>query len=236
MAGYPITPATDILEWMAKYLPRIRRRRGSSRGRALRDQHDDRRGIHRRARDDGDLRPRPLADDRRDRPCRRRSRFRSSSSSAHARDRRPVCRRRPSRAISTTSSSAATARFRKSCIAPGTVEESFYFAVARFNLAEKYQMPVFLLSEQALCQSKATLPLLEFGAGRGRSRQADRHNGNGNGNGTVVFGEYKRFAFTDDRVSPRVIPGVEGGMHLAAGLRAQRRRRHHRERQEPQAR
>ena len=22
MAGYPITPATDVLEWMAKYLPR----------------------------------------------------------------------------------------------------------------------------------------------------------------------------------------------------------------------
>jgi len=35
--------------------------------------------------------------------------------------------------------------------------------------------------------------------------------------GKLVFGEYKRFAFTDDGVSPRVIPGVEGGMHLAAG-------------------
>ncbi len=35
--------------------------------------------------------------------------------------------------------------------------------------------------------------------------------------GEVTFGEYKRFAFTDDGVSPRVIPGVPGGMHLAAG-------------------
>jgi len=32
-----------------------------------------------------------------------------------------------------------------------------------------------------------------------------------------VFGEYKRFAFTGDGVSPRVVPGVPGGMHLAAG-------------------
>ena len=32
-----------------------------------------------------------------------------------------------------------------------------------------------------------------------------------------MFGEYKRFAFTEDGVSPRVIPGVDGGMHLAAG-------------------
>jgi len=33
----------------------------------------------------------------------------------------------------------------------------------------------------------------------------------------VVFGEYRRFAFTEDHVSPRVIPGTEGGMHLAPG-------------------
>ena len=72
-------------------------------------------------------------------------------------------------------------------------------------------MPVFILTEQALCQSKATLPLLEFEAVDRRSRQADRQpNG-------VVFGDYERFAHTEDGVSPRVIPGVEGGMHLAPG-------------------
>ena len=32
-----------------------------------------------------------------------------------------------------------------------------------------------------------------------------------------MFGEYQRFAFTEDGVSPRVIPGVDGGMHLAPG-------------------
>ena len=33
----------------------------------------------------------------------------------------------------------------------------------------------------------------------------------------MTFGEYKRFAFSEDGVSPRTIPGVEGGMHLAPG-------------------
>jgi 2-oxoglutarate ferredoxin oxidoreductase subunit alpha len=97
----------------------------------------------------------------------------------------------------------------KICIAPGTVEESFYMAIDAMNLAEKYQCPVFLLSEQALCQSKATLPRLQFEAvavDRGKLVTDP-----------VVFGEYKRFAFTADGVSPRVIPGVEGGMHLAPG-------------------
>jgi 2-oxoglutarate/2-oxoacid ferredoxin oxidoreductase subunit alpha len=97
----------------------------------------------------------------------------------------------------------------KIVIAPGTVEESFYMAIDAFNLAEKYQCPVYLVSEQALCQSKATLPLLEFehlAVDRGKLVTD-----------AVVFGEYRRFAFTEDGVSPRVIPGVEGGMHLAPG-------------------
>jgi 2-oxoglutarate ferredoxin oxidoreductase subunit alpha len=97
----------------------------------------------------------------------------------------------------------------KIVIAPGTVEESFYMTIDAFNLAEKYQCPVYLVSEQALCQSKATLPLLEFDdliVDRGKLVLDP-----------VVFGEYRRFAFTDDGVSPRVIPGVEGGMHLAPG-------------------
>jgi 2-oxoglutarate ferredoxin oxidoreductase subunit alpha len=94
-------------------------------------------------------------------------------------------------------------------LAPGTVEDSFYLTVDAFNLAEKYQCPVFVLSEQALCQSKATLPSLDLSrtsVDRGKLQTEP-----------VVFGEYKRFAFTADGVSPRVIPGVEGGMHLAAG-------------------
>ncbi len=97
----------------------------------------------------------------------------------------------------------------KIVIAPGTVEESFYMAIDAFNLAEKYQCPVYLVSEQALCQSKATLPLLKFD-----DLEVDRGK---LVTDPVVFGEYRRFAFTEDGVSPRVIPGVEGGMHLAPG-------------------
>jgi len=95
-------------------------------------------------------------------------------------------------------------------ISPGTIEESFYLTIAAFNIAEKYQVPVFILSEQALCQSKATLPPLELGAvsiDRGKLRL----------NGGLAVGEYDRYEITDDGVSPRAIPGVEGGMHLAPG-------------------
>jgi len=95
-------------------------------------------------------------------------------------------------------------------LAPGTVAESFELATTAFNLAEKYQVPVFILTEQALCQSKATLQPFDLDkvvVDRGKLIE----------DGEVTFGEYKRFAFTDDNVSPRVIPGVPGGMHLAPG-------------------
>src|SRR5207253_8424546 len=65
-------------------------------------------------------------------------------------------------------------------------------------------------SEQALCQSKATLPPLELSAvtvDRGKLCR----------NGALANGEYNRYEFTADGVSPRAIPGVEGGMHLAPG-------------------
>jgi len=95
-------------------------------------------------------------------------------------------------------------------LAPGTVRESFEIAVTAFNLAEKYQVPVFVLSEQALCQCKATLAPFDLDKVKiDRGKLID--------SGEVVFGEYKRFAFTEDGVSPRVIPGVPGGMHLAPG-------------------
>ncbi len=95
-------------------------------------------------------------------------------------------------------------------LAPGTVGESFELTTAAFNLADRWQLPVFVLTEQALCQSKATLQPFDLDAVRiDRGALIDA--------GEVTFGEYQRFAFGEGGVSPRVIPGVPGGMHLAAG-------------------
>lgn len=97
----------------------------------------------------------------------------------------------------------------KIVLAPGTVTESFYLTIEAFNLAERYQLPVFVLTEQALCQSKEVIPRLSFDGVRVDRGKLQRE--------PVEFGEYKRFAFTEDGVSPRVIPGVAGGMHLEPG-------------------
>ncbi len=76
-------------------------------------------------------------------------------------------------------------------------------------MAEQYQLPVFVLTEQALCQSKATLEPLDLEPTIERGKLIAQ--------GAVEFGKYARFSETDDGVSPRVVPGVPGGMHLAAG-------------------
>ncbi|MGA3037852.1 MAG: 2-oxoacid:acceptor oxidoreductase subunit alpha [Vulcanimicrobiaceae bacterium] len=218
MAGYPITPATDILEWMAKYLP----------------QHG---GVAVQAEDELSAINMTLGAAFTGARAMTATSGPGLSLMTEAIGLAGVleipvvivecARAGPSTGMPTKTEQSnlnhiifgGHGEIPKAVISPGTVEESFYFGALAFNLAEKYQMPIFLLTEQALCQSKATLPLLEFGALEIDRGKLIGHNGhsNGNGHGKVVFGEYKRFAHTDDGVSPRVIPGVEGGMHLAAG-------------------
>src|SRR6202163_2689347 len=208
MAGYPITPATDVLEWMAKYAPKFG-------------------GVVVQAEDE--LSPINMVIGASFAGVRAMT---STSGPGQALMTEAIglagvleipvvviecARAGPSTGMPTKTEQSnlnhlifsGHGEIPRIVLAPGTVEDSFYLTVAAFNLAEKYQCPVFVLSEQALCQSKATLPKLDLSRveiDRGKLVLDP-----------VVFGEYKRFALTDDGVSPRVIPGVEGGMHLAAG-------------------
>ncbi|MBV8354860.1 MAG: 2-oxoacid:acceptor oxidoreductase subunit alpha [Candidatus Eremiobacteraeota bacterium] len=209
MAGYPITPATDILEWMAKYLPTYG-------GVAI--QAEDELAAINMTLGAAFTGVRAMT---------------ATSGPGQALMTEAIglagvleipivvvecARAGPSTGMPTKTEQSnldhlifsGHGEIPKVVIAPGTVEESFYLTVHAFNLAEKYQLPVFILTEQALCQSKATLPNLEFGALAVDRGKLER-------NGHLTFGEYKRFAFSDDGVSPRAIPGTEGGMHLAAG-------------------
>ena len=63
-AGYPITPASDILEWLSAKLPQVGGHDHPVRGRDRLALLRPRRVLHRRQGDDGHLRPGPLADDR----------------------------------------------------------------------------------------------------------------------------------------------------------------------------
>lgn len=98
--------------------------------------------------------------------------------------------------------------FARIVIAPGEPEDCFYTMEHVFNLAERYQCPVFVLQDQMLAQSTYTVPSLDpsgFAIDRGKllteQEIAERYT---NGH------SYKRYELTADGISPRVIAGTRG--------------------------
>jgi 2-oxoglutarate ferredoxin oxidoreductase subunit alpha len=95
---------------------------------------------------------------------------------------------------------AAHGEFPRVVLAPGSPEQAFYLTNKAFDLAEKYQIPVIILSDQYLADSLWTLDNLDL----------SRINYNDyrlRGDAFKNLKEYKRHAFTDSGVSPLAIPG-----------------------------
>ncbi len=91
--------------------------------------------------------------------------------------------------------------FPRFVFAPGTVEEAFYTAAGAMNLADKYQVPVFILGDQLLVDSYTTIPGLDLEKAKYQSYLADP---------AKVGRPYKRYLLTPDGVSPRLPYGSAG--------------------------
>ncbi len=92
--------------------------------------------------------------------------------------------------------------FPRAVMAPSNAEEAFYMTVKAFNLAEKYQIPVLILTDHLLASSFQTVPDFDF-----RKVRIDR--------GELYDPEkdgkpehYKRHQLTDSGISPRAFPGL----------------------------
>ncbi len=98
-------------------------------------------------------------------------------------------------------------------LTPTTVEECFRYAVEAFNLAEIYQCPVILASDLYMGMSKGSIDSLETSKvqiTRGKLvTQSDLEG--------VSRGEFKRYEVNEDGISPRAIPGQRGGRFIAIG-------------------
>ncbi|MDZ5473400.1 2-oxoacid:acceptor oxidoreductase subunit alpha [Bacillus sp. 31A1R] len=102
----------------------------------------------------------------------------------------------------------------KIVMAPSTVEEAFYDAAEAFNLAEEYQVPVILLTDLQLSLGKQTVEPLDVNKveiRRGKLASGDLPEIDGKG-------YFKRYEVTEDGVSPRVIPGMKHGIHHVTGV------------------
>lgn len=101
----------------------------------------------------------------------------------------------------------------RAVIAASNVEDCFYRTIDAFNLAEKYQMPVFLLSDAALSLQVEAIPRPDLS----KIEIIDRLRYQANGNGE----RYKRYELTDSGISPMSHPGDAGGTYCATGLQHQ---------------
>ncbi len=98
-------------------------------------------------------------------------------------------------------------------LTPTTIEECFRFAVEAFNLAETYQCPVILASDLYMGMSKGSIDSLDTSSvqiRRGKLVTQSELEG-------VSRGEFKRYQVSEDGISPRAIPGQKGGRFIALG-------------------
>ena len=101
--------------------------------------------------------------------------------------------------------------FPRVVLAPSTPEECFGITITACNLAEQYQVPVFIALDQGLSQNLATIDPID--PQRVVINRGDRLDDDA----LAVIKTYKRYAFTDSGVSPFAPPGTPGGMSLVTG-------------------
>ncbi len=105
---------------------------------------------------------------------------------------------------------ASQGDFLRIILAPGNVEEAFYLAGEALNLAEIYQLPVILMSDKFLAESHFTAKLDPNKIKIKRGKLVLE------GLPPLKPGEkFKRYELTEDGISPRTIPGVPNGEHVA---------------------
>jgi len=92
-------------------------------------------------------------------------------------------------------------------VAPGTVEDCFYQTIRAFNLAEQYQLPVILLTDQSLAQCTEGVPLPNIDSLQIVNREKANLGGDED--------KFRRYALTDNGISPISTPGEARGEYVA---------------------
>jgi 2-oxoglutarate/2-oxoacid ferredoxin oxidoreductase subunit alpha len=94
-------------------------------------------------------------------------------------------------------------------LAPINVADTFPVTVEAFNIAERYQTPVIILSDQEIGQRKEAIdrPVTEGVVVEERRKPTD-----------AELAHYTRYKVTESGVSPISRPGMKGGNYLASGI------------------
>jgi 2-oxoglutarate ferredoxin oxidoreductase subunit alpha len=90
--------------------------------------------------------------------------------------------------------------FPRIILAPGNTEEAFRLSAQAFNLADKFQVPVFIMTDQYFVDSYYNIPEINT-----ETVKVEKHI-------VETAAGYKRYLLTKDGISPRGIPGYGSGV------------------------
>jgi 2-oxoglutarate ferredoxin oxidoreductase subunit alpha len=93
-------------------------------------------------------------------------------------------------------------------MAPTSVDDCFTVIVEAFSAAERFQVPVIMLSDQSLSHRLETVVRPDLAASRVGERLTP---------GAAQNGGYKRYQILDDGVSPMAVPGGKGA-YVSTGI------------------
>jgi 2-oxoglutarate ferredoxin oxidoreductase subunit alpha len=94
-------------------------------------------------------------------------------------------------------------------IAPVSVEDCFFATIDAFNYAEEFQLPVILLTDQGLATRLEVIHRPDTSQIELTPRKTSKG---------VAREDYKRYEYTPDHISPMGIPGEPNGMYVATGI------------------
>jgi 2-oxoglutarate ferredoxin oxidoreductase subunit alpha len=114
-------------------------------------------------------------------------------------------------------------------LAPTSVEDAFYQTIRAFNIAERFQMPVIILTDQSIGYRKATVRIPDL------TKIVELDSSVTSDDIAIPSPEkieiakriqvpaselngFKRYLDTVDGISPITTPGLEGGQYLSGGL------------------
>lgn len=105
-------------------------------------------------------------------------------------------------------------------LAPATQEECYTMMIEAFNLADTYQCPVFFLTDLNLSEGRKVVAesfFLEHKVEIDRSTLLTEDDLRRDGPSAGPAGGFKRFVVTENGISPRLVPGTVGGSFKVTG-------------------
>jgi 2-oxoglutarate ferredoxin oxidoreductase subunit alpha len=107
---------------------------------------------------------------------------------------------------------AGHGEFLRVVFTPGDVREHFILAKLAIELAEKYQLPVLIMSDKYILESQQSMPKMTIDL---KNPRLSMLNDGQLGENSLIEGSYSRYSVTDNGISIRSIPGQDKAYQLS---------------------